>query len=752
MIDARGERCRYKLRWTDVVSRGSRVVFVVASVWFAFASFLGVFAIPGDGHLGAGGAGNTMAAEQIVRWRIPYPAFEWYTGAAPSKAAYICHHPYGQYYIPAFFLWIFGHRDFVVHLPAALMSAAMPPMLYGIAKARWGRPIGAVAAAAYSVVPIAVGFSNFTNLETFTIFGALLFFWGHSAHMRTGKARHLWASVAGVVLACAGDWVGYLILAPVLGWSFMRAFVAPARATPWFRRLPYAAWWALSVSATAATLFLWVALFHHADALQDWLSAGGMRSAGNELPLLEVLQARKNWLYFSFTPLAIRLGEIAAPICLLRIAVYRADEETYALALLGGAVIQYVKFKEGADIHIFWAHYFAPYFALALAQLAATVGAVVGWAVRRFSASSASRAPAVATAVGLIVGLAPVTAMAHDGVASLWVWRRTGGRYDDNGNDIWSHADTLEVIQDVVMPKTTRGMALDVHPGVEWYWHHAWKWQGGANAVAAPLASSTTVPTHPFWIGRSTRMSSDEVRKVAASTHLRIYGPVLVVDQREEPALLDAYSMNEHEPNVFQWFLWNPTEPVRAPGTTPDPWLTWEWRRHVGQPASLPMGAPSTLDEMRIAHNMAVSVDDSAGAARWKKEILAKLDGSVAAPFDHGVDLLGVRLTRGVEPRVETWFECTGPMGDASFNVRSTVEKQERFSLVPPDTTDREMARGPVLPSKLWQKGMIYETFAVLNHRIGVERYWGYWAPRDASLPPPRRVDGKPETTLVTVP
>lgn len=167
----------------------------------------------------------------------------------------------------------------------------------------------------------------------------------------------------------------------------------------------------------------------------------------------------------------------------------------------------------------------------------------------------------------------------------------------------------------------------------------------------------------------------------------------------------------------------------------------------------MPTGAPSTLDETRIAYNAAVSVGDDAGAARYRKIIESQLDRSTATRYDRGANLMGTRLTDGVEPRIETWFECTGPMGDASYNVRSTIEKKGRFSLIPPDHADREMARGPVLPTKLWKTGMIYSTFAVLNHRIGVERYYGYWSPRDAS-PLPHRADGASETTttLVTVP
>jgi hypothetical protein len=730
------------------IDRVSKAVTILASVWFAFAAAWGMFGILGDGHIGAGGAGNMMVSENLLKWGILYPTIEWYTASAPAKSTYMCHHPFGQYYIPAVFLWIFGHRDFVVRLPAVLMSIAIPPLLYGIGKERWGAPTGAVAAAAYTVVPVAVGFASYTNLETFVIFGVLLFFWGHSVHMRTGARRHLVASLVGVVVACAGDWVGFLIVAPVLAWSCLRAFVLPVWMTPRIRTFSYARWWALSVTLVALSLFGWIALFQHADCLKDWLSSGSLRSSGNEAPLRDVLHARKAWLYFSFTPLAIRIGEYAAPVCLLRLLVTRRDEETYSLSILLGAVVQYVKFKEGADVHIFWSHYFAPYFALALAQLSGAVGSIVGWIVARFSDTRASR---VAVITGMVTGLAPVLAMTHDGVACLWVWRRTGGRYDDNGNDIRSDVDTLQVIQDFIMPRTPRGVRLDVHPGYGFYWHHIWKFQGGGEVVPAPVAGSNAVATHPFWVARSDRIYSSEALKLTATTHVRVFGVTWVVDQREPPAPVDVYSMNDREPNPFEWLFLGGTERMYKLGSTPDPWLTWELRDAVGQQAPFPSGEPKTLDEVRIAHNAAVSRGDSGGAARWRKALEGALDRTVATPFDRAVNLLGVRVIGGVEPRVESYFECTGPLGDAAFNVRSTVEKRETFSLIPPDPVDREMVQGPWLPTKLWKVGMIYETHAVLNHRIGVERYWGYWAPRD-STPYPRRVDGQPQTTLVTVP
>ena len=106
-----------------------------------------------------------------------------------------------------------------------------------------------------------------------------------------------------------------------------------------------------------------------------------------------------------------------------------------------------------------------------------------------------------------------------------------------------------------------------------------------------------------------------------------------------------------------------------------------------------------------------------------------------------------------MQPRVESWFQVPGDasLGDASFDVRSTMEERDPFSLIRPDPTDREMAYPPRLPTKLWRRGFLYMTDAVLNHRIGRERYWAQWYSRDRS-PPPRRADGQSQTTLVTLP
>jgi hypothetical protein len=727
----------------------ARAVVVVSSVWFLFTAVWGMFGIPGGGHYGAGSAGDAMISEQILRWKIPYPAWGMYTGTAPTPPEYECHHPYGMPYIAAFCLWIFGHRDFVVHLPAVVLSAFIPPLLYGIGKARWGEAIGAVAAAAYVVVPIAVGFSGFWALETPCIFGALLFFWGHSRHMTTGKTRHLVASLAGVACAAMGDWAGYLLVAPTLAWAMLRAFVLPARLTPRFRLLPYARWWGLSAAVATLALAFMVGLYFKADHISDWLSAADQRGGGDTANLAAVLKARAHWIDFSFTPLAITIGKIAAPVCVLRWIVTRFDEETYALGLLFGATVQYVKFKQGADVHVFWPHDFAPYFALSLAQLAATLAAIVRWIVRRFSPA---RAAGIAAVTGLATGLIPVLAMAHDGVASLWVWRRTGGRYDDNGTLIRSHIDMLAVLQQVVLPSTPRDGIIYAHPGAAWGWEHQWKMQSNATSATVPSLGGPAAAVHPFWIARGSGMSGAEEKKIAALAHVRIYGDTWIVDQREAAAPVDAYSLNEREPNPIEWLFTNGTEPVRRVGPNPDPFLTWEWRVHLGQPAVPPAGEPRSLEEMRIAHNVAVDRGDTAAAQRWLDRITKELDRTAEARFSGGLRLLGVRVVRGVQPRVESWFLCSdAPSTEAAFNVRSTIEARATLSLIPPDEVDREMAFAPYLSTRLWRGGFLYKTEAVLNHRIGRERYWAYWASRDGSAVP-ARLDGQAQTTLVVLP
>ena len=725
------------------LERFATIVAAIACVWFGLAAAWGMFGTIGAGHIGGGASGTAMMAEQMVRWKIGYPAWDWYGSAPPSPDAYYCHHPFGMYWLSAFFLWIFGHRDFVVILPAVLVNAAIPPLLYSIGKQHWGVIAGSAAACAYTVIPIAVGFASFHNLEGLCILGALLCFWGHSKFQATAKGQYLAASLLGIAIATCGDWVGFLLVAPLLAWAFLRLAVLPAWASPPLKVARYARWAFLSAALALAILAMWIFLFQRVGKIADWLGSGAIRGGGDELKLSDVLIARKHWLDFSFTPFAILVGKIALPLAVLRLIVKRTDEEIYSLALLFGAAVQYVVFKRGADVHIFWPHYFAAYYALAIGQLSATVCTMARWLTARWNVRVSNRAGALS---GLVVGLVPSLLMVPDAVRAKRLWAQTGGRYNDNGGLIRSDIDLFVVVKQIVYPKVSTGAVADIQfAGLSW--EHQWALHGKARPDRGEPLHDDPI-NHPIWYTRASGVDPDTLQRIAGNNHVRVYGDVWVVTQGEPQAPLDAHALREREPNLLEWYLVSGVEPVRTAMRKVDPFLTWEWRTHLGQEAPFPTTAPASINEIRIAHNAAIARRDVGEALRLRTQVESQLDRSVATDFD-GVRLLGVRLTGGVQPRIETWFEVSDHIeAHATFNVRSVVESQNRLSLIPPDPTERELAWPPSLSPRLWKKGYLYKTETVMNHRIGGERYFGYWTARD-SHPAPKRSDGRASTDLV---
>jgi hypothetical protein len=193
---------------------------------------------------------------------------------------------------------------------------------------------------------------------------------------------------------------------------------------------------------------------------------------------------------------------------------------------------------------------------------------------------------------------------------------------------------------------------------------------------------------------------------------------------------------------------------MRSIDPAPDPLATWEWRVHFGQSAIAPEAAgDGSLEDLRILHNAATFRGDSARAADLRRQILTKIDHTVAAEFGEGLRLVGARITSGVRPCIEIWFEASGPTtGRAAFAVRSLVEAPAKLSLIPADSTERDMAvLPPRISTKLWRAGFLYKVEAVLNHRIGRERYWGYWVSQDGAAAPSRVDSGSP-VVLATVP
>ena len=735
---------RARLSWPEKIARA---LAVVACVWFALAAAWGMFGIIGSGHFAAM-SGTGIMGENIVNWRIWGPVWR-YTFEKPLPAEYFCHHPLGPFWVSAFFFWVFGHHDFILSMPAVLMSAATPPLLYGIGKRKWGIIPGAAAACGFVVLPITLGFAHFHNLEVAVMFGCILFFWGQVRYLEDPKKRFLLASLAGALFATSSDWPGYVAIGVLLGWGLMRAYVLPARLFEKIKLAPYARWWALSAALCVATLLLWVVLFSKANKIGDWLGSAEMRGGGEPgLPLKAALQARRYWIEVMFTPLAILLGKIMLPICVLRLIVYRRDVEIFSLAMLMAALVQYVGFKRGADVHIFWPHYFGAYYALALGQLIATLLSVSRWILARFPLARA-RAPAIAQSFALVMVFAPTILVLPDGMRGLRMGRQTGGRFNNNGTIIRSDQDVLFIV-DQLVPLLPYHAIVDVNQSVGWGWEHSWvldtvsEWQ---STPRQPLGPGNEM--HPFWIARASGHNAAQLKAAVAAEHVRFYDDVMVVDEREPASPLDAYSLSIREPNPLEWYFKSGVERVRTMGKTPDPFLTWEWRVHLDQAADVPTAEPQSLSELRIAYNVAVTQNDDAKREKLREKIDAQIDRRVACRYDQGIFMVGVRIVQGVEPRLEVWFEADeGPTtGEATFSIHSVVEARDPLSLLPPDATERDMAYPPPLTPRLWKKGFLYAIETPLFHRTGLEKYWGFWTSRDGQAAP-RRVDNEPFTVL----
>ncbi len=723
---------------------------ILAFAWFFYASTWGMFELHGAGHLGGGQVGNVLCGENCFRWHTWYPSWGWYTTVQPTGPQLLCSHPYGNLWEAGLTVRLLGHHDVNVSLPAIIMSVLTPPLLYLIGKQAWGRVAGAGAAWGFACLPLTMAYSKFNSLEVLTIFGCVVMFVGQTYYLRTRNVGYLVVCLVGVVIAASGDWPAFVVMGVVLGWGLVRAYLLPAHlGPPHFRE--YARWWALTATLAVVMFSAWVAFFYHKDLIDCWL-AQATRRAGPSETLAAVLRRRRTWIDLSFTPPAIFIGKLAAPLTVARLIVRRRDEEAFALAVLLAATIQYVAFTNGADVHPFWPHYFGLYYALALAQLVATVREVTTWILRRIGSkqvrlrSTQVRAPDATQRAADTAGLALIAIMLvlvlPDAERGFKYWRLSGGNYPGGPTG----RDSVYVLENVVRPKLAAQDVVDMHSSAQLGWERTW---AAAHEVVDTQSGPVAQPqdgNHSFWVGRASGLAGATWKSIATTARVLAYEDTWVVDQRASPAAVEAFSLHEREPNLFERWWIASVEPMRSVGAMPNEFLTWEIRKHAGQPSERPMIQPQSVDEARIAYNAAVDAGDLAAAARYR----ATLDGEVPlnfpAVFSEGVRLLGSRIAKGAQPTVEVWIETQGPLReDVRFEVSSTIAHMAALSFIPVDPAVVRISTGPPVPSTLWRPGFIYRLRIPIFHRPGEEHLGGAWV---GSAACPRRLDGAPETEL----
>ncbi len=733
------------------IERLAKIITAIASLWFALAAaweFTGPF---GPGHLAASASIGT-AGENMFHWGIAAPVLEYRLHKPPTNL-YYCHHPWGIFWLTALFAKVFGHHDWVCRLAPVLMSAATPALLYAIGRAAWSPIAGAVAAVAFTVLPIALAFANFNALELPVIFWLLLCCWATVRYWQTWQRHWLLISLGALCLALHADWPAYIFAAFLLSTTGIIGFFLRPR---WFGQLNqrrFAQWLVLASTVCVLSGLFYMVVFNRLGKLPDLLSSATGRAAGAHVPLSKVLAARQHWIELCFTPLAIALGKLAFPVLLARLAVRRRAVDLLPLGLLVMATVQYVVFKQGADVHVYWPHYFAAYYALALGVLAHSAVRVATyfcrWQVRRGHPSPRyKRWPQRLIPVGVLGAfLMPSLAMARDGIAVLAYARRTGGRFNEKGRLIHPDNDKVAFI---------RWLSTQMAPGTETQLHIGMKQSLWVSwTLHRPVRTSHHVPDKRakaamrYFVLDTRFANAPTQQRLAKRFAITAVGPFWLVDRGVPPRPLNGKSFVRHEPSLAQRYYRSANDPIFE--IVDDPLHTWERRYHLGQkPNPAPQVEPTSLDQLRSATNLAIAQGDEARAAGLRQQVLARLDRSVATTFDDGSRLLGQRHELGAEPSLTLVFEAAGPSAKRrNFAIQSTIVEKLGWSLIPPDSKTNEAGMPFSIPTRLWKRGFLYTARSCLLPRLGSERFIGFWR---GGPKPPRPVTGPVKVPLLTLP
>lgn len=725
------------------VDRAARAVAIVATIWFVLAVSWGLFGRIAAGH-DAVVAARGIIAENMLAWKIAGPVRE-YTLERPAPTLYYAHHPWGTFWGIAALSAFLGRHAYVPRLFAVLASAATPPLLYGVGSTLWGPVAGALSALAYVTLPITLAFGNFPGFEVPLVASCLLTTWGYVRFARTRDYRWMWVSLIGALLCVNTDWEAHIFLGVAVAATSAIAFFGRRRSGS-LEALAVARWSWLTTIAGISALCAYGYYFQHIGAIGDLVAQFSARTRGSDDPLSQVLQSRKYWIDVTFTPLAILIGKLALPLFLARIILWGQLLEIFPVAIFVMAAVHYVKFKNGADVHIYWPLPFAPYYALSVGVIAQSASQLARWLLTLRDRASYANAAAPATLA--LFCLIPL-AILPDGIDALRYARMTGGRFNEKGRLAFREEDKSQALE--WMAGRMDGPAIvDLHEGMRPSWAQAW-------ALHRPIRQVTTPPfshsdkTDRYFIGDLAFMTSADQMRLAHDFSIIAVGQYAFVDRAVvPPELAEGLVFEEREPNALEWYFLSGTDPIRT--VRPDPFYTWELREHYDQtPNPAPDIVPVSPDQLRIAHNIAVAANEPELAERYERELTATLDTRVARAYSNGTKLLGERYEGGVAPTLTLYFLSSGPSAaDYQFDVLSVVDDRRCWSLVPPDDKTKSVGASFVLPPRLWRKGYVYVSRSEIRHRPGRETFFGSF-----NAPPgviaPRLVDRTNDIPLIVL-
>jgi 4-amino-4-deoxy-L-arabinose transferase-like glycosyltransferase len=716
--------------------RVGRIVGAAAAIFILLVGLWGIAGPFPEGHYASAAAIGTAAANM---WRL-HTIFPVAYNVDPGSATqtYYMHHPLGLFWTSALLIRVFGSASWVLRVLPALSTLLSTVFLYRLARALWGPLEAALGAVAFVAVPITIGYASYLDLEGPVILGCVVGTWGYVRLVQTWRPAFGWASVAGALWAIGHDWEPSLWMGFMVVLAGTWAYLTPPRwCRPIGQRL-LGRWVALTFGATTLVLLLWLHLLIESNKLQELLSMFTTRSVGHEAPLESVLAARHVRIELMFPPPAIALGKLGLAAIVARWVLRRNHLELTPLPLLGMAVLQYTFFKNGADTHIFWPRPFTAYLPLAVGALAASIRQGTAWL--------AARAPVVwrrarTTAGGwlalALLGL-PLASVLRDGVSLLRLARESGGRFIESNLDSFIEMSTALKWFLAPYPASER---LGFHTAMYAPWSVQWEIGPRAVQTRQALTADPASGGSRLYVLDARQATAAELEGAVKRYHVRAARTYYFIDRSQPAAPLDGYAIVEREPRLFEWMFQGGVEPVRR--IEPDPFTTWELRTAFGQPATPPAIAPITLDQVRIAHNVALAAGRAQEAAALRQRLLASLDVPVRASYDNGTKLLGARFHRGAERSLTLLFEAGKFTSQVKYAVYAAVTGRARLSSLPVDPSKLDIAWAPDLPTSLWKPGHLYALEVVYRKRAGHEVLTGQF------VSGPRRTDGPAAVELM---
>ena len=220
------------------------------------------------------------------------------------------------------------------------------------------------------------------------------------------------------------------------------------------------------------------------------------------------------------------------------------------------AVVQYVVFKQGADIHVFWPQYFG-------ALLRARDGRPRRHRWRPLARLRTPPRPRARPVLALGVALLPILAIARDGVPALALRARDGRALQREGP-----AHPLRRRQDGVPPlhrarRSRRTATVEHARGDEDHLvaglgaRRPHRRRATGRCPAAGARDGVYLADTRFLLERPARA------QLARDFHVTAVGPFWKVAPGEPAAPIDAFAFVEREPSWWEWYLVSGTEPHR---------------------------------------------------------------------------------------------------------------------------------------------------------------------------------------------